>query len=80
MMPSSRTASAQCSSDAECKVCRAEQAGAAVPFTLSVDCEQGNSYPELENFIADARSRRRLKSFEVPSRGLEYATAVLPRP
>jgi len=77
-MPSRRTASAQCSSDAECKVCWGEQAGAAITFTTSVDCEQGNFYPELENFIADTRSHKQLKSFEATSRGLEPATADPP--
>jgi len=39
-----------------------------------VDCEQGNFYPKLENFIADVRLHKQLKSFEVTSRGLEHAT------
>ncbi len=29
---------------------------------------------DLPQLLRDARSRKRLKSFEVPSRGLEYAT------
>lgn len=76
MMPSRRTASAQFSSDAECKVCWAEQAGAAITFTSSVDCEHGNFYPKLDNFIADVILHKQLKSFEATSRGFEHATRI----